>query len=91
MKKTLLLLSLILSFSAPAKTEFSDSQFKQLIIKNSIASYSGQCPCPFSLRSNGSRCDGRSAYSKPGGAEPLCYEDDITKRMVDSFRRSNRL
>jgi len=91
MKKLLLLLSLILSFTSLAKTDLSDSQVKQLMIQDSIASYSGHCPCPFSIRSNGSSCGGRSAYSKPGGAEPLCYESDISKKMVDSFRRINRL
>ena len=27
--------------------------------------------------SNGKRCGKRSAYSKPGGYEPLCYVSDI--------------
>lgn len=90
MKKTLLL-SLALSFTALAKAEPSDSQVKQLMIEGSIASYSGRCPCPFSIRINGSRCDERSAYSKPGGAAPLCYEGDITKKMVDSYRRKHKI
>ena len=91
MKQTILLLSLMLSFSALAKSDLSDYQVKQLMIKDSISSYSGNCPCPYNLTSNGSRCGRRSAYSRPGGAEPLCYESDISKQMLDSYRRRSGL
>ena len=46
-------------------------------IAESIANYPGSCPCPYSRASNGSKCGKRSAWSKPGGYEPLCYESDI--------------
>ena len=32
------------------------------------------------------RCGGRSAYSRPGGASPLCYESDISDVMVKQTR-----
>ena len=48
------------------------------MIKESIANYPGKCPCPYSIMSNGKKCGKRSAYSKPGGYEPLCYVSDIT-------------
>ena len=48
------------------------------MIQESIAQYPGKCPCPYSTMSNGKRCGKRSAYSKPGGYEPLCYVSDIT-------------
>jgi len=36
--------------------------------------YHGQrCPCPYDYAINESICGGRSAYSRPGGAEPTCY------------------
>ncbi len=91
MKNYLLILSLLLSFSASAKGELSDAQVKQLMIQDSIASYSGHCPCPYNVTSNGSSCGRRSAYSRPAGAAPLCYASDISKQMVDSYRRDNRL
>ncbi len=47
------------------------------IIRESIANYTGKCPCPYSIMSNGNKCGKRSAYSKPGGYEPLCYVSDI--------------
>ncbi|TCU17893.1 SH3 domain-containing protein [Rhizobium sullae] len=36
-------------------------------------SYVGTCDCPYDLMSNGRRCGGRSAYSRPGGRSPQCY------------------
>jgi hypothetical protein len=68
----------------------SDSQIRQVLIRQSIASYSGSCACPYSVARNGSRCGGRSAYSRPGGAQPLCYERDVPQQMVDQYRRRSR-
>jgi hypothetical protein len=31
------------------------------------------CPCPYDLDRRGNECGGRSAYSRPGGAAPVCY------------------
>jgi hypothetical protein len=36
--------------------------------------------------SNGRSCGKRSAYSKPGGASPLCFKEDVTKAMVQAYR-----
>lgn len=36
----------------------SDAQIKQILIKQSIANYSGNCPCPYNTARNGSRCGG---------------------------------
>ena len=47
------------------------------MIKESVENYPGKCPCPYSLMSNGRKCGKRSAYSKPGGYEILCYVSDI--------------
>ena len=47
------------------------------MIQESIAQYPGKCPCPYSVMSNGKKCGKRSAYSKPGGYQPLCYVSDI--------------
>lgn len=33
----------------------------------------GSCDCPYDYARNGSRCGGRSAYSRPGGREPMCF------------------
>ena len=84
--KNLLMLLLLMSSSALAKNDLSDSQVKAMMIQDSIASYSGRCPCPYNLASNGSQCGRRSAYSKPGGYAPLCYDTDITAEMVNQYK-----
>jgi len=72
-----------------AKTDLTDSQIKQQIIQQSIASYPGNCPCPYSTARNGSTCGARSAYSKPGGYDPICYPNDVTQSMIEQYRRSH--
>lgn len=59
--------------TAKAKT----SAEKQAMISKSIASYKGNCPCPWNTMKNGRSCGKTSAWSKPGGAQPLCYEWEI--------------
>ena len=67
--------------------DLTDSEIRQILIEGSINSYSGNCPCPYNRASNGSRCGKRSAYSRPGGAEPLCYESDVTDGMIEQYRK----
>jgi hypothetical protein len=64
----------------------SDAQIKKVLVEESIAAYDGNCPCPYSRARNGSRCGKRSAYSREGGAAPLCYEHDVTAEMVRAYR-----
>ena len=70
----------------PQKKAPSDAQIKQILIDESIAAYSGNCPCPYNTASNGSRCGRRSAYSREGGEAPLCYPKDVSKEMVQEYR-----
>jgi hypothetical protein len=46
------------------------------------------CACPDDRARNGSSCGARSAYSRPGGAAPLCYLSDVTPAMIESYRRT---
>ncbi|MQW86170.1 SH3 domain-containing protein [Sinorhizobium saheli] len=64
----------------------SDAVIVPRIIAESISSYSGSCPCPESRDRSGRRCGRRSAYSKPGGADPICYPGDVSRAMIDAFR-----
>ncbi len=52
------------------------------LIRVSRAGYSGNCACPYDTDRAGRSCGRRSAYSRPGGASPLCYERDITPDMI---------
>ena len=56
------------------------SKSPEQIIKDSISQYPGKCPCPYSVMNNGKKCGKKSAYSKRGGFQPLCYLSDIEKK-----------
>jgi len=85
MRTALFALSALLLVS-PAVARDTDAQVKQRIIDQSIANYSGNCPCPYNTASNGSRCGGRSAYSRPGGRAPKCFPDDVSAAEVAAYR-----
>ena len=38
--------------------------------------YGQGCDCPYDRKSNGARCGGTSAWSRPGGDSPICYTTD---------------
>lgn len=94
--KTVRLLSALFVFgalsvqtsSAYDNTEITTA--KRKMITQSISSYSGNCACPYNSAANGSSCGKRSAYSKPGGAAPLCYETDITDAQAAEWLRRNK-
>lgn len=65
--------------------------FKRQMIQQSIQRYPGNCPCPYNRASNGSRCGGRSAWSRPGGRSPICFAEDITDSMVRSWMARNNM
>jgi hypothetical protein len=70
----------------PQAAAQTDAQLKQRLIRESIASYPGSCPCPYNVDRGGRRCGGRSAYSRPGGYAPLCYPSDVTPAMLREAR-----
>ena len=88
MAKTLMILILcFVSFEAYAQ---NNDEIKQKIIERSIRNYSGSCPCPYNIDRAGRRCGKRSAYSRPGGASPICYPEDVTQSMIDAYINSAR-
>ena len=75
--------------TAQRATEPSDAQVRDNIIKESIAAYKATghpCACPFDLMRNGRQCGNVSAYSRPGGASPLCYPKDVSDAQVRDWR-----
>ncbi|MFG1492679.1 hypothetical protein ABMA75_03865 [Halobacteriovorax sp. ZH4_bin.1] len=60
---------------------------KEEMIRQSIMQYSGNCPCPYNTMKNGRRCGKSSAYSKPGGASPLCYKSDVSDSAAKAFKK----
>lgn len=87
-------LALALSPSAFAlQPSPSDDHVKQAIIQQSITAYNatGQpCACPYQIDRAGHACGRRSAYSRPGGAAPLCYPQDVTPAMVSEWSRTHK-
>lgn len=75
-----------LNAEAPQAHRTNDSQIRQLIMQQSLAYYSGSCPCPYNVDRAGRRCGRRSAYSRPGGASPMCYPSDVSDAQVQAFR-----
>lgn len=85
--KPLAILTLGLAITAAPALAQPDAQIRQQIIRESIASYPGACPCPYSTDRAGRRCGARSAYSRPGGYAPLCYPVDVSAEQVRAQRR----
>lgn len=77
---------LLCTSALAAGSSLTDDQIRQILIDESIAAYSGNCPCPYSTARNGSRCGRRSAYSRPGGEAPLCYRKDVSTERVREYR-----
>jgi len=67
-------------------SDASDDQIRRYLVLLSIARYSGSCACPESRDRAGRRCGKRSAYSKPGGASPLCYPRDVSDKRLSEFK-----
>ena len=83
----LVLISCLFTVGIYAKSNSpSTEKIKEKMIQESIANYSGNCPCPYNTASNGSRCGKRSAYSRAGGYTPLCYSEDISDKMVKAYK-----
>ncbi|XXR95286.1 hypothetical protein WMF44_33280 [Sorangium sp. So ce426] len=72
--------------SARADAPKTDAAIRKALIAESRAAYSGSCPCPYDTDRAGRQCGKRSAYSRPGGAAPLCYDRDVTKEMIAEYR-----
>jgi hypothetical protein len=70
-------------------SNLSDADIRKLLIRQSISEYIdnvGPCPCPYNRMRNGRACGKRSAWSKPNGEEPLCYDRDVTAEMIEAYR-----
>lgn len=90
MKKLFAIAFIVCGVSSIGNTDdkpLTDAEIRKILIQQSIANYPGNCPCPYNLASNGSRCGKRSAYSKPGGYSPLCYPADVSDKTVEDFRK----
>jgi hypothetical protein len=94
MRRTLLFLLIAApAFAQPAAKQITDAEIASMIVQASRDAYyrTGRpCACPDDVARNGSRCGGRSAYSRPGGASPYCYPSDVPKAEIDRYRTNLR-
>lgn len=65
----------------------SDAEIRKLLVSESREAYSKSCPCPYDTDRAGRRCGKRSAYSRPGGEAPLCFDSDVTQEMIEAYRK----
>src|SRR5687767_4147757 len=78
---------LVLSAVAALPAEkLSDNQIRERIVAESLASYPGNCPCPYNVDRAGRSCGARSAWSKPGGRAPICYVREVSDEQVRRYR-----
>ena len=68
----------------------TNDEIRRILVNQSVARYSGSCPCPYNTDRGGRRCGRRSAYSRPGGASPLCYPSDVSDSAVEAYRARTR-
>jgi hypothetical protein len=85
--RILSLLVVVCLATGQTKSAKTDAQITQALIDESIANYKGNCPCPYNKDRAGRNCGARSAYSRRGGASPLCYAKDVTPKMIEEYRR----
>jgi hypothetical protein len=90
MQYILLVLSL---FVAPAfaNNALSEADIREKIVKDSVASYQGICPCPYSTHPDGTQCGYRSAFLKRSSNEVICYEINVTLKMIKEYRAKQDL
>jgi hypothetical protein len=79
----------IFSLLAAKAFALSDAEVRERIVRESIAAYPGNCPCPYNVDRAGRACGSRSAWSKPGGASPICYANEVSDEQVRAWRARN--
>ena len=89
MRLALCLIGIFLSLPTIAQesAQMSDDAIRDAIIQQSIQSYPGNCPCPYNTDRAGRRCGKRSAWSRPGGASPMCYASDVSEKDVQIHKQ----
>jgi hypothetical protein len=83
---SLVLLFALVTIPHSVRADLSDVQIRSILINKSLSAYPGNCPCPYNVDRAGRHCGARSAYSKPGGRSPICFETDVTTEMIRAYR-----
>ena len=80
------LLGVALAWTSPAEAQ-RDDEIRRLLVEDSIARFSGYCPCPYSY-DRGQQCADKSAYSRRAVLPPdlYCYPQDVPWWEVRAYR-----
>ena len=74
------------------KAVLTDATVVAAIIAASIAAYRaggpGPCACPSDVDRGGHSCGRRSAHDRAGGWTVYCSVADVSKEMIDAYRRA---
>lgn len=62
---------------------------EEKVLQWRLSQYKGNCPCPYSIAADNSVCGGRSAYSRPGGEDPICYVSEVTVDDIAAYLARN--
>jgi hypothetical protein len=90
---TFALVVMMLSTSALAfEQPQSDQDIARAIVQECLAIYHERrpCACPEDHAHDGSLCGRRSAYNRPGGAEPKCYVSDVSPGEIADYRAGRK-
>jgi hypothetical protein len=77
-----LVAALLLALPAAAQR---DEDIRRMIVEDSIARFSGFCPCPYSY-DRGQQCADKSAYSRRIDPWLKCYTRDVHWRDIEAYR-----
>ena len=91
MKPSVLAGAVFFCLAAASAAAATDAEVRQMIVAESIRAYSGSCPCPYNVDRGGWRCGGQSAYSRLGGASPICFPEQVTDDQVRRYRSRNNI
>jgi hypothetical protein len=89
MKAVIASVALLVLLTPAVARSMSDGEARKAIIQDSLAAYPGPCPCPYNVARNGSSCGRRSAYSRPGGYSPICYDANVTDAMIRHYKATH--
>jgi hypothetical protein len=62
-----------------------DEDIRRLIVDDSLARFSGYCPCPYSY-DRGEQCGEKSVYSRRTDPYLYCYPADVHWRDIQAYR-----
>jgi hypothetical protein len=93
MRTALVLAGLLLAsiVAAQPPRTLSDAQVRQLIIQESMSAPTRETARAHSIYDGAGRsCGARSAWSRAGGAQPICYDREISTEQVKRYRETHR-